>query len=145
MRASCRSNALQLAARFGARARAVGPELRKAADEIARELTKESTATLQREVYDVPVPLNRRGKPKWVRTRTLIGNEKFRRRGVDVYRDNPTPYSINRYRLGTPRGRPIRSPGIRVSHWYTTAILRRGSWIRRTREAAIRRALRLGR
>jgi hypothetical protein len=139
MRATCKSNALQLAARMGARARAVGPELRKAADEIAGTLQKESVAILDRDVYGVPIPTTSSGRPMWVRTGRLRGAERFKRRGVDVYHENRTPYSRHRRNLGLPGYRmPVYTKSVQ---WYEDAIRRRASWIRRTREAAIRRAL----
>lgn len=125
MRASIASNAPDLSRRMLARAVRIPGALAGAARELAGRLEAESKRRLQAGVYSVPVPRRKTtrgtGAPAWTRTRDLIDSERAFARGADVVMQNDSDHAIHRARLGTPGGRPIKSPGVRVVQWQRDA------------------------
>jgi hypothetical protein len=112
-----RTNAHQLAQRHMQRAQAAIPALERVAQEWQDRFERESKRTLRSQVYAVPVPRGKNGRPRWKRSRELLNSETARADGMDVVMENTAPHAPARNALGTPEGRPIRSPGIKSVQW----------------------------
>lgn len=138
------SNARQIADRYRRRGQAVRTRLAQNAQAEGQLLVAEGERIMQAEIYAVPVPVSSTGRPKWERTRELLGSERFRVEGEDratVILYNQSRHSGPRSRLGTSKGRPIRSPGIRSVQWQEKAVQRNRARLLRMKQAALRRAL----
>ena len=142
LRMRLRSNAAYLARRFEERKEDLVPALEQAAQDMAKTLERESRKVLQAEVYAVPIPRGKNGKPKWKRSRKLKAAETARPDGMRVLFENSMVYARARNALGTPKGRKIRSPGIKSVQWQKLVLLRRRAWILDQRRKAVLRALR---
>jgi hypothetical protein len=125
------TNLATVAARHRARSRALRPRLEAAAQEVGRLLLTASRQVLRTRIYSVPIPRARTGRPKWTRYRQLYDREAAPVAGTTITLTNAAPHAGPRYRLGTPAGRPIRSPGIQAVQWHAEAQAR-------TREARLK-------
>lgn len=139
-----RSNFGQLANRARRRQRAVRQELQRAARVIAVRLEKRSKSILRAKIYAVPIPKRSSGKPKWKRTNELLQREEGFADGVDVVLRNGSDHAKPRETLGTSKGRPIVSPGVKSVQWQSEAVLAEREATLRERQAAILRGLRQG-
>src|ERR1041385_5394742 len=128
------SNAREIADRYRRRGQAVKTRLTENARAEGRLLAAEGERVMEDEIYSVPVPASRTGRPKWHRTGELGRGERFRVEGTTVILFNVKRYSLARYRLGTPRGRRIVSPGIRSVQWQKKAVERLRSRLLRMKQ-----------
>jgi hypothetical protein len=142
MRIGITTNTADLIGRWRARGAAIDREQRRITPEIALVLKRESQRVLRVKIYAVPIPQTRGGKPAWRRTGDLIGREDAKADGVDVVMTNDSAHAEARLLLGTPYGRPIRSPGVQQVDWQAEAIKNRRAWILKVRRDAQVRALR---
>lgn len=136
------SNFGQLANRARRRQRAVRQELQRAAKVIAVRLERRSKAILKAKIYSVPIPKRGSGKPQWKRSGELLERETGLPDGVDVVLRNGSDHAKPRERLGTSKGRPIVSPGVKSVQWQSEAVLAEREATLRERQAAIQRGLR---
>ena len=143
------SNAAQIAARMRARADAVGPITREAAERVKDQLLKVSLKNMHRLIYSKPVDFNRNGTPKWVRTEQLMENERafVRRQGMDytIILKNSTRYAKMRHEMGKPgTKRPREKPYARFAPWRDVTIKEMRRWSNLRNQEALRRILGTG-
>ncbi len=137
------SNAGELEARYIRRAQQVRRQMSAAAGRIASHLTEASREALQADVYAVPVKVSRTGRPLWVRTGMLKQLERFEVVDrVNVKHVNYAPHFIFRWFYGKPGGQRA-SPPQHSSNWFRDAISRNAWWVHRTRQEALRQALKV--
>jgi len=76
----------------------------QAIQEMGDEALKISKETMERLIYQHPIPVTKKGKPRWVRTRNLITNERLevRRATLTATLVNKTRYARSRHDLGKP-------------------------------------------
>jgi hypothetical protein len=136
-----RTNAHQLAQRNMQRAQAAIPALERVAQEWQDRFERESKRTLRSQVYAVPVPRGKNGRPRWKRTRELLNSETARADGMAVVMENAAPHATARNTLGTPGGRAIRSPGIKSIQWQKSTRTKLRPRLLRARQQAMFRML----
>lgn len=125
------TNGREIAERMRKRAEGFGPAKRRAQDRIRSVILEESRRVLANEIYAIPIPRRpRSSKPKWTRAQDLYKKEQVRIRGGNVELVNTSRHAKARRDLGTPAGRPIRSPGVRVVDWQREALHNRMEQIR---------------
>lgn len=117
------TNGAEIARKLKRRADAFGSRLRGVQDRIRSEVLEESRRVLATEIYAIPIPRRpRSGKPKWTRKGGLYASEGVRIEGGNVVLFNHSDHAKQRHDLGTPAGRPIRSPGVRSVQWQEKAV-----------------------
>lgn len=168
MRTGLRSNASEIARRMATRPSAIVRELTREAPLIALMVHAEAKRQLQEGIYNVPIPAkaylmplvggkrkrkeirksdSRLGKTtkgklgRWERSGNLKRSEGQKALGTTILLTNNANYAIHRYRLGTPGGRRIKSPGVRVCRWQWQAVVAKRSEILRRRRQAVMRGL----
>jgi hypothetical protein len=135
------SNVEGVLRRMNSRRRAVEQRLGEAAREIAVEVGAESKRVMQTEVYNVPVPKRKSGKPAWTRTGNLKRRESSRADGAAVILENRAAYAVPRYTLGTPESERVNRPPVRSVQWQAEAIAKLRPRILERRRVAVLRAL----
>jgi len=96
---------------------------------------------MDEKIYRVRIPVSSRGRPRWHRTGELRARESAQAVGVTIILRNAAAHAGPRRDLGTPRGRPIRSPGVQVVDWQAEARDRLRGELLEARRAATFRAL----
>jgi hypothetical protein len=142
MRLSVTSTASRVLAKNQRRAAAVPREHLAASQDIAKILLEGAREVMQQDIYNRPIPRTKSGKEKWQRDRTLINSERcVVRAGGDrlVFSNRAAKdghlYAKDRYWLGTPKGRRIKSVGYVIStQWRQKARNRKRREIRRRHE-----------
>lgn len=124
------------------RAGAVRRELTAAARVLGPELNAASKRLMQTEIYNVPVPRGKGGRPRWRRSGGLKRSEGFRTVGPVLLLTNNARYARARFRLGTGEGRPIVSPGVRSIQWQVRAVTDNRERVLQVRRRAVLKALR---
>lgn len=159
MRPSLTSNAGQILAKMRRRKERLAGELGKAARELGPELSAEAKRIQQERIYNVPIPLKKTADRKlganasirrrttkgslgqWQRTGNLKRSEGWRVQGVTLWLTNNAEYAGARYALGTPGGRPIRTPSVQSVQWHQEAITKKRERILEVRRRALLKAL----
>jgi hypothetical protein len=120
------TNGEEIARRLKKRADAFGPAHRRTQDRIRSVVLEESRTILATRIYAIPIPRSKKtGKAKWKRTQDLYQKETVRIRGGNLELVNTSDHAAAREALGTPQGRPIRSPGVQSVQWQSEAVRNR--------------------
>jgi hypothetical protein len=142
LRLTLRTNAFQLARKYLAHPSRVQRALEQVARAYSRRIQETSRAVLTEKIYSRPIPRRpRSGKPAWRRTGALRRAEVARPRGINIWLTNTAPHAEARRDLGTPKGRPIRSPGVLQVDWQALTRDAHRSLLLDARRAAVQRAL----
>lgn len=116
---------------------------------IAPGLEAVAKKILARELYDIPIPVRKSGKPRWQRTGELREREQAFADGMRVYLMNDTPHAKPRAALGqaNPPNAAGRRAGIqsglsptRPLNWQKMAVEARHAWLREQYQQAVRDA-----
>jgi hypothetical protein len=135
------TNAAQLARRMRDRPAAVRRNLLRVAREMAPRIAELSRGVMRAKIYSVPIPKGKNGRQKWIRTRALLNSEQGEPRGQDILLRNAAPHAVPRRDLGTPQGRPIRSPGVQSVNWQGESREQARAEVLQARREAVQRAL----
>jgi hypothetical protein len=123
VRLEASTNGAEIARRLERRAQAFGSQLRGAQDRIRSEVGEESRRLLATRIYAKPIPrAGKSGRPQWTRSGALYRAERAEIRQGNVVLSNTAPHAKSRRDLGTPGGRPIRTPGVESVQWQEEAL-----------------------